>query len=140
MVVLDTDVLSLIQDGTAEGLRAQARLRASGELEAITIVTLEEQLRGRVSYCARARTPEQYTLAAKLLRATFGDLRGRIVLDFDEPVANVLRQLISLKIRVGTPDLRIAAIALANNAALITRNLSDFRKVPGLRAEDWTTP
>jgi tRNA(fMet)-specific endonuclease VapC len=35
-------------------------------------------------------------------------------------------------------DLKIAAIALANDATLLTRNLSDFRKIPGLRIEDWT--
>ena len=60
------------------------------------------------------------------------------MLDFDEPAASELRQLTRLKIRIGTPDLKIASIALANDATLITRNLRDFRKVPGLRAEDWT--
>jgi len=41
-------------------------------------------------------------------------------------------------------DLKIAAIALANNAKLLSRNLSDYlsdyRKVPGLQVEDWTLP
>ena len=42
-----------------------------------------------------------------------------------------------LRIRVGTSDLRIAAIAKANGIKLLTRNLRDFRLVPGLDAEDW---
>jgi predicted nucleic acid-binding protein len=32
---------------------------------------------------------------------------------------------------------RIAAIALANDAILLSRNVSDFAKVAGLRIEDW---
>jgi len=29
---------------------------------------------------------------------------------------------------------------LAQDATLLTKNLSDFRKVPGLKVEDWTLP
>ncbi|WP_395092089.1 hypothetical protein [Armatimonas sp.] len=35
-------------------------------------------------------------------------------------------------------DLKIASIALSNQATLLTRNLRDYSKVPGLRCEDWT--
>ena len=34
-------------------------------------------------------------------------------------------------------DLQIAAIALANDATLLSRNRSDFAKVAGLRVEGW---
>jgi tRNA(fMet)-specific endonuclease VapC len=36
-------------------------------------------------------------------------------------------------------DLKTAAITLVHNVTLLTRNLVDFWKVPGLKAEDWTT-
>lgn len=34
-------------------------------------------------------------------------------------------------------DLRIASIVLANGATLLSRNLRDFDRVPGLRVENW---
>ena len=50
------------------------------------------------------------------------------------------RRLRKAGLRIGTMDLRIAAIAMAHGALLISRNLVDFQKVPGLRVEDWTQP
>ena len=40
--------------------------------------------------------------------------------------------------RLQTMDLRIARIALVTDSTLLSRNLRDFRKVPGLIVEDWT--
>jgi predicted nucleic acid-binding protein len=37
-------------------------------------------------------------------------------------------------------DLRIAAIILTHDATLLTKSLSDFRQVPGLKTADWTLP
>ena len=39
---------------------------------------------------------------------------------------------------IGNNDLMIASIALANNLTLITNNVDEFRRVPGLRVEDWS--
>jgi tRNA(fMet)-specific endonuclease VapC len=52
--------------------------------------------------------------------------------------AEQFQRLQLLRLRIGTMDMKIAAIALANDATLLTRNLADFGKVPGLRVEDWT--
>ena len=41
------------------------------------------------------------------------------------------------RIRIGTQDLKIASIALHTGALLLSANLRDFEKVPGLRVEDW---
>ncbi len=43
------------------------------------------------------------------------------------------------KVRVGTMDLRIAAIATANDFTLLTRNSIDFERIPGLKIENWTS-
>ena len=47
-----------------------------------------------------------------------------------------LREYKKLK-KIGRGDLLIAAITLAHQATLVTRNLKDFRLVPGLRVENW---
>jgi tRNA(fMet)-specific endonuclease VapC len=53
-------------------------------------------------------------------------------------IAAVVRADLAAK---GTPisphDLLIAAIALANNLTLITRNTREFERVAGLHLEDW---
>jgi tRNA(fMet)-specific endonuclease VapC len=138
MLVLDTDVTSLLQQlGSEDERRLHARLAASGEPVYVTIVTFQEQMRGRLAQCTKATTPEQYVAAARRLHETLDDYRRRAILDFDDRAAAEFKRLKAAKVRVGTMDLRIAAIVLAYGATLVTRNLADFGKVPGLRAEDW---
>ena len=60
------------------------------------------------------------------------------MLDFTNEAAAVFRQLVRARLGVGTMDLKIAAITLTNDATLLTRNVSDFGRIPGLRFEDWT--
>ncbi len=67
----------------------------------------------------------------------FGDMQ---VLPFDHAAAAQFESLKKERIRIGTMDLRIASIALANNMTLLTRNTVDFERVLGLRFEDWTRP
>ena len=56
----------------------------------------------------------------------------------DSAAANVFEQLRRDRVRIGTMDLKIASITLVHDAILVSRNVSDFRRVRELRVEDWT--
>jgi tRNA(fMet)-specific endonuclease VapC len=66
------------------------------------------------------------------------DFSTRPILDFDQPSALEFERLKASRVRIGTMDLKIAAISLAHDALLLSRNLTDFRKVPMLRVDDWS--
>ncbi|MDB5356714.1 MAG: PilT protein domain protein [Phycisphaerales bacterium] len=138
MLVLDSDILSIIQRASgAEYDRLAAKLDAADDDVYVTVISLEEQMRGWLAYIAREQSFEKQTLAYLKLRELVVDFAARAMLDFDATSANEVTRLKKLKVRIGTMDLKIVAIVLAHNAKLITRNLIDFRKVPGLVAEDW---
>jgi tRNA(fMet)-specific endonuclease VapC len=60
------------------------------------------------------------------------------VLQYDVKSQQIFQALKAQRIRVGTQDLRIASITLSNNGILLTRNLRDFEKVPGIIIQDWS--
>jgi len=136
LFVLDTDHLSLYQRGT-EPLLSKLLSRSPDEL-AITIITVEEQLRGRLAHVRKATTVLQLTERYRWLGETVSHLSQLSVFYFDSTAATVYEGLLSQKLRLGTQDLRIAAIVLSQGAVLLTRNSQDFSQVPGLQIDDWT--
>ena len=139
MIVLDTDVLSIVQRATGPAYgQLVLRLDAADDEVAVSIISFEEQMRGWLAYIARAGSSNQQIDGYAKLHALLDDFTTRPVLGFDQHAAAEFERLIRLKLRIGTMDLRIAAITLAQDALLLSKNLTDFRKVPGLRVEDWT--
>jgi tRNA(fMet)-specific endonuclease VapC len=60
------------------------------------------------------------------------------LVSFDGASEAEFQHLHAARLRVGTLDLKIAAIALAKGLTVVTRKRSDFGRVPGLALEDWS--
>lgn len=138
--LFDTDTLSVWQWDTmpdAGVLRLRLDDLADGDI-GVSVVTIHEQANGCHAQLNRAKTGRDlvvgYTLFDKLVQS----LLKFPVVRFDDAAAAMLGVLQALKTGVKPMDLRIAAIALANNLTLVTRNASDFTRVPNLKIEDWT--
>lgn len=139
MHLLDTDHMSVLRRGGAESLRLELRLGALPDEDIVTcIVVYEEQMRGWMAEAARMQSGTQFILPYQALAANLSVYCALTVLLFDSRAAAHFDELRRQKIRIGTQDLKIAAIALANDATLLTRNARDFAHVPSLKFEDWT--
>jgi tRNA(fMet)-specific endonuclease VapC len=118
----------------------QLRLATVSETEVFTtIISFHEQIGGWYKTLARPRNQSDVVFAYQMLEriiVRFGEMQ---VLPFDD-VAAVQFESLRKRVRIGTMDLRIASIALANKMTLLTRNTVDFERVPGRRIEDWTLP
>ncbi len=137
--ILDTDHVSLLQ--REEPLLTEQLNRINPSEIAITVITVEEQMRGRLNSIRQASQSgksEQILFTYGNLRKTVDFYRTRKLLDFDRAASARYAELSRQKIRIGTQDLRIAAIALSVDGILVTRNWRDFQRVPGLLLEDWT--
>jgi tRNA(fMet)-specific endonuclease VapC len=114
--------------------------------------------RGRVAERLLAQPPSNVGLPSLVLyELAYGaarsqapaDLRGRLdallrslqVLPFGEAEARAAAQIRVGLEKAGKPigplDLLIAATALEQRAVLVTHNTKEFRRVKGLRLEDW---
>ncbi|BAU13681.1 hypothetical protein LEP3755_42220 [Leptolyngbya sp. NIES-3755] len=134
--ILDTDHLSLWQRAHPQVSQQIAQRDIS--TIAITIITAEEQLRGRLDVI-RQTEGEKRVLAYLRFRETLLFLRQiPTLLNFSTEAEQYHTELKRQKIRIGSQDLRIAAIVMSAKATIVTRNRRDFEKVPGLVIEDWT--
>ena len=104
---------------------------------AVAVVTAEEQVTGRLAFLRRAKSDAELAYAYQGLTNSLRLLSGFHIVTFSEAAIARYNTLLAMKLNVGKMDLRIAAIALEAGAAVITRNLRDFQRVPGLTCENW---
>ena len=128
--LLDTNPCIRYLKGQSEALRR--RIDSAGDLQiAVCSVVRAELLFGAVKSSSPART---LTLQRRFL-SRFTSL------PFDDDAAEAYAVIRASLEREGTPigsnDLMIAAIAVANDLTLVTHNSAEFGRVPGLAVEDW---
>jgi tRNA(fMet)-specific endonuclease VapC len=136
LYALDTDTLSLYYEGNSV-VRGHIDAHPTNEL-AITVLTVDEQLTGWYTLTRHAHRPEQVARAYDHLAQTVVRLARWRILPYTEQAVARVAQLKALRLNVRVMDLRIAAVALEHGAIVVTRNLRDFRRVPGLTVDDWS--
>jgi tRNA(fMet)-specific endonuclease VapC len=138
VLVLDTDhIVELQKEDAVHGGPLTTRLEVTRQPRVVTIISAEEQMRGWLSAIHSMREPFRQVRAYGELRALFGYYSRWQVRPFDALAAGKFASLRKIGVRVGTMDLKIASIALVSGAKLLSRNLVDFEKVPGLVVENW---
>lgn len=140
MILLDTDHVTVLRmPPSARRDRLVARLTGAGDEElGVTVITVEEQMRGWLAAIAKERKPQRQIGPYRELAAMFDFFAEYEIVAFDDAAVTTFEGF--GHIRIGTSDKKIAAIVLANNALLLTANRRDFEQVPGLRFENWMDP
>ncbi len=136
LFVLDTDHLSMFQRGYGPLLPRIQAVPASRM--AITIISVEEMLQGRLAQVRRAGPGEERINAYTWLEKTIRFFQFFQILSFDAEVERRYAALLARRLGVGAQVLKIAAIALNHHAVLVTRNRRDFNQISELPLEDWT--
>jgi tRNA(fMet)-specific endonuclease VapC len=136
LYLLDTDIVSLFQHGHPAVYAAVARHAAADV--GITVLTVEEQLSGWYTELRRAKTSQILAAVYQRMTDTVRFYAHMNIASYTEAAIARYEDLHSQKLQVRKSDLRIAAIVLAKDAVLVTRNLQDFGKIPGLMIEDWS--
>jgi len=136
VIYLDTDHLTILKYRSSDrALRLTGRLTLAGEAVGTTVVNVEEQMRGWLAAIAKERLPRRQVAPYRDLAGLFDFLRGFTIGLFAEPAADLFAGYSAIRIKA--TDRKVAAIAVAHGALLLTANKRDFEQVPGLRFENW---
>lgn len=139
MSILDSDHVAVLKytDGRQCSMLTDRMGRCADQDFATTPVTVEEQMRGWLAVLRRRRDVHLQVPAYRQLTGLVDFFAGWRIVPFDARAADEFDRLRKQRIRIGTMDLKIAAIARVHQALLLSSNLRDFEKVPGLQVENW---
>lgn len=140
MIIFDTDTVTLLGYGHAKVTKRVKELPDEERL-AVTVITQMQILRGRYESVLKAANESELKTAMQRFQESERLLATFLVLPVDAAAAEQFEKLRTSKSKklkaIGRPDLLIACVALAEKALLVSRNLKDFKEVPGLQVENW---
>jgi tRNA(fMet)-specific endonuclease VapC len=137
LYLLDTDTFSHYLRHNPAVIRSVASHLS--DRVAISIITAQEVWDGWAGILGRAKTPAQVAAAYSRLTETLDELKNWSVVPFREAAVIRYAGLKKQRLNVGANDLKIASIALESGAVVVTANVRDFRRIPGVNVEDWTS-
>jgi tRNA(fMet)-specific endonuclease VapC len=135
MSILDTNMVSNYLRNNEASVRFVDSARP-GELF-ITTITIMESLGGWQAALNQAKDTDKVARIHQRISLTT-QLLGRFpILEYSEEAMEIFEELKNRRLNVASNDLRIAAIALANDMPLATQNRRDFERIEGLVLYDW---
>lgn len=140
LLILDTDHVSLFLKGNTPV--CDRIFQTEPDKLAIAVITAEEICQGwlsEINKCSQASQSSKLLLAYAEFENALDFFQTIRRIGFDNNAYCQFEILRSQFRRLGTRDLRIAAIALSMNATVVTRNAKDFGQVLNLSIEDWST-
>jgi len=138
MIILDTDHVSVLQHAQSDAAQQlNERLAESPEVIATTFITFEEQCRSWLALINRYSDARRQVTYYHRFVEGISFFAKWWILPFDERAADEFERLRQERVRIATMDLKIAAITLVQDGTLLSGNLRDFERVPGLHVEDW---
>ena len=135
LYILDTDHISLLQRGNS--IVKERLVTVPVTERATTVISLTEQFLGWWNEVIHAKNETEAARNLQYLQTATEFFQTLPLLPYDSAAVLEFERLRRAKIRIGTQDLRIAAIALSRKATVVTR---DFRQVPTLNLIDWSLP
>src|SRR6476620_11633899 len=117
MIVLDTDHLSILQLANSPAAqRLFDRLNTATEPVTVTIISAEELMRGWLAAIHKERDLNKQIAPYLRLKNLFRFFAAWSVLEWNAIAVKEMENLRSRRLRLGTMDLKIAAITLSHHA------------------------
>ncbi len=130
MFLLDTNICIYLIKNKPEGLRRHLEPLRPGDV-GISSITVAELRYG----AAKSQAKEKNTAALDMFLAPFE------IMQFDDRAADVYGAIRAGLEKNGTPvgplDTLIAAQAISLAVTLVTNNMREFRRIPGLQCVNW---
>ena len=128
---LDTNICIYFLKNTFSNIRKELAAQKPGDISIASVVKAELLFGAKKSQNQKKNKQKIDTFLSPFKVIPFGD-------NETEAYAAIRAQLEKQGAPIGANDMLIAATVMANNGTLITNNEKEFKKIKGLKIQNWT--